>query len=123
MAELGVPVFCHMDGDLKPLWHLIGRSGLSGIDSFSPAPDNDTTVEEALRMWPRMRLFMNFPSSVHLMDEQAVRRHTRRILAEGGDSGRIEIQISENVPHGVWRRSLPVIVQELEAHGTPACFR
>ena len=123
MAEHGTPVFSHMDGDLKPLRDMIARSGLSGIDSFSPAPDNDTTVGEALERWPQMRLFMNFPSSVHLMDEESIRRHTREILAQGGDSGRIEIQISENVPHRVWRTSLPVIAEELEAFGTPRCFR
>ena len=123
MAELNVPVFSHMDGDLRPLGHLIGRCGLSGIDSFSPAPDNDTSVAEALKMWPGMRLFMNFPSSVHLMDRQSIRRHTREILAQGGNTGRIEIQISENVPTGVWRKSLPVIAEELEAFGTPGCFR
>jgi len=123
MAELDVPVFSHMDGDLKPLWHLIGQSGLSGIDSFSPAPDNDTSVGEAVRMWPRMRLFMNFPSSVHLMDEESIRGHVRAILEQGGGSGRIEIQISENVPHDVWRRSIRVIGEELAAFGVPPCFR
>jgi hypothetical protein len=123
MAEFEVPVFSHMDGDLRPLWDLIGRSGLSGIDSFSPAPDNDTSVGEAVTMWPRMRIFMNFPSSVHLMDEGSIRRHTRQILEQGGHTGRIEVQISENVPHGVWRKSLPTIAQEIEAFGTPRCFR
>ena len=123
MAQCGTRVFSHMDGDLKPLRDVIARSGLSGIDSFSPAPDNDTTVGEALEAWPQMQLFMNFPSSVHLMDEGSIRRHTREILAQGGDSGRIEIQISENVPHNVWRTTLPIITEELEAFGTPACFR
>lgn len=122
-AEFGAPVFCHMDGDLKPLWDLIGESGLRGLDSFSPQPDNDTSVADAVEVWPRMRLFMNFPSSVHLKSPDEIRAHTREILAQGGNTGRLEIQLSENVPPSVWRTSLPVIAEEIEAFGTPGCFR
>ncbi len=123
LAEFGSLAFCHMDGELKPLWDLIGESGLRGLDSFTPVPDNDTTVADAVRLWPEMRLFTNFPSSVHLMEPQQIREHARAILQQGGNTGRLEIQISENVPPGVWRKSVPVIVEEIEAFGTPRCFR
>ncbi len=109
----GTKVVCHMDGDLKPLWDLIGKSGLNGIDSFSPAPDNDTRVDEALRMWPDKFLMMNFPSSVHLRSPDEIRAVTRDILAAAGSSGRLQIQISENVPPGVWRTSIPAIVETI----------
>ena len=73
----------HMDGDLKPLWKAIGESGLKGIDSLSPPPDNDTSPGEALKMWPEMRLMMNFPSSVHLQKPEAIYRRAMEILEEG----------------------------------------
>lgn len=123
VAEFGSITFCHMDGDLKALWELIGKSGLSGLDSFSPPPDNDTSVADAIRVWPGMRLFMNFPSSVHLMPPDQIRERTREILSQGGDTGRLQIQLSENVPPTVWRTSLPVIAEEIRAFGTPGCFR
>ncbi len=113
LAEFGIPVFCHMDGDLKPLWDLIGSSGLKGIDSFSPPPDNDNPVADAVRSWPEMRLLVNFPSSVHLAPPEKVRQVTREILEQGGHTGRLQIQLSENVPANVWRTSLPVIVEEI----------
>lgn len=110
-----VPVFVHMDGDLKPLWDDIAASKVGGIDSLAPAPDNDTSVAQALAMWPEKRLFVNFPSSVHLRPPEQVRAATEEILAAGAHTGRIEIQISENVPHRVWRTSLPAIADAIEA--------
>jgi len=119
LAERGALVFVHMDGDIKPLWQAIGESKIGGIDSFAPAPDNDTTVAEAIAMWPQMRLFINFPSSVHLRPPEQIRAEAEAILKAGGHSGRIQIQISENVPLNVWRTSLPVIAEAIEAFGPP----
>ncbi len=113
------PVFVHMDGDLKPLWPLIGASKVKGIDSLAPAPDNDTSVAQAVAMWPDKILFVNFPSSVHLKPADAVRAEAESILAAAGHTGRLQIQISENVPHSVWRTSLPAIADAIDAFGKP----
>jgi len=116
LTDGGVPVFVHMDGDLAALHSAIGESGIRGIDSLSPPPDNDTSVETARRLWPTMRLFVNYPSSVHLASEQAVYDQTVRILEEDGNSGLLEIQISENVPPGAWRRTFPAIIRAIADH-------
>jgi hypothetical protein len=108
-----------MDGDLAPLWEAIGASQVGGIDSLSPAPDNDTPVGAAARMWPDKRLWVNFPSSVHLRPYEGVRAEAEAMLAAAGHSGRLQIQISENVPHSVWRISLPAIADAIEAFGRP----
>ncbi|MBC7237794.1 MAG: hypothetical protein H5T69_18280 [Chloroflexi bacterium] len=113
------PVFVHMDGDLKPLWQAIAESRVRGLDSFAPAPDNDTTVAQAVALWPEMRLFVNFPSSVHLQPTERVRAEAEAILAAAGHTGRLQIQISENVPLDVWRTSLPAIAEAIEAFGRP----
>ena len=123
LAEKDIPVFVHMDGDLKPLWSAIGGSMVGGLDSFSPSPDNDTSVAEARKMWPDKKLFVNFPSSVHLEGAEKVREEAERILAEDGDSGKLQIQISENVPPNIWQTSYPAIVSAIEAHGKPKIFR
>ena len=119
LGETGkdVPVFVHMDGDLEPLWDTIGDSLVRGLDSMSPPPDNDTSVAEALSRWPEMRLCINFPSSVHLRPPEDIYRHTMQILDEGGHSGRLQIQISENVLPGTWRTSFPQIVQAIGDFG------
>lgn len=115
-----IPIFVHMDGDLKPLSENIKESKIKGLDSFTPAPDNDTSVAEAISLWPEKRLFINFPSSMHLAKPEEIYKEAKKILEEGGDTGRIWIQISENVPPGVWRKSFPQIVKAIEEFGPPS---
>jgi len=119
LADRDAPIFVHMDGDLKPLWRAIGESEVRGLDSFSPQPDNDTSVAEAAEMWPEMRLWVNFPSSVHLRGPQEVYRIASEMLEQAGHTGRLQIQISENVPPGVWRKSYPQIVRAIDDFGKP----
>ncbi len=115
LAERNVPVFVHMDGDLQPLWQAIADSKVGGLDSFSPTPDNDTSVEDALALWPEKRLFINFPSSVHLRSYDEVRAEAEHILNAGGHTGRLEIQFSENVPYYAWRNSFQAITDAVDA--------
>jgi hypothetical protein len=117
--ERGARVFVHMDGDLQPLWESIGRSRVGGIDSLSPPPDNDTSAAAAADMWPDMRLFLNFPSSVHLAPPEQVYAAATAILAQAGHTGRLQIQVSENVPADAWPRSFPQIVQAIRDFGRP----
>jgi len=110
-------VFVHMDGDLKPLWDDIGPSHVRGLDSLSPPPDNDTSVAEVVSRWPEMRILVNYPSSVHLAAPRTIYEQTMRLLEEGGRTGRLQIQISENVPPDVWRTSYPQIVKAIADFG------
>jgi hypothetical protein len=113
------PVFVHMDGELKPLWGGIARSKVGGLDSFTPVPDCDTTVAEALSMWPDKRLWVHFPSSVQLHQPEEVRAMAETILAAGGHTGRLQIQISEDVPPHIWRTTFPLIADAVECFGPP----
>jgi len=108
------PVFVHMDGDLKPIAAAISESRVGGMDSFSPPPDNDTSVAEAIAQWPGMRIWANFPSSVHLAEPDAIYAKAMELLDEGGRTGRLQIQISENVPPGRWKVSYPQIVRAID---------
>lgn len=92
---------------------------MGGLDSLSPPPDNDTSVADAVRLWPEMRIFLNFPSSVHLHSPEEIRAATEQILKEGGHTGRLMIQISENTPPERWRTTLPIIADAIEAFGRP----
>ena len=75
-------------------------------------------MADAVAQWPEMRLCPNFPSSVHLGTPEEIYEQTRRILAEGGHTGRLQIQISENVPFGMWRKSIPEIVRAIRDFAT-----
>jgi len=70
-------------------------------------------------VWPEMRLRENFPSSVYLKSPEAIYQRAREILDEAGHTGRLQIQISKNVPPGVWRKSYPQIVNAIHDLGKP----
>jgi hypothetical protein len=119
LAERNVPVFVHMDGRLKPLWNDIAGSQVGGLDSFTPRPDCDTTVAEAVGLWPDKRLWVHFPSSMQLHTPDEVRATAEAILAAGGHTGRMQLQISEDVPPHVWRTTFPIIAEAVERFGPP----
>lgn len=115
LAENGldIPISVHADGDLKPLWKAIGESPIKMLDSMSPPPDNDTSVADAINMWEDMRVCINYPSSVHLREPEVIYNTTMEILRQGGHTGRLQIQISENMPPNAWRKSYPQIVKAI----------
>lgn len=119
LSDRNIPVFVHMDGDLKPLWKAIAQSKVGGLDSYSPTPDNDTSPADALENMPNVKLGMNFPSSVHLASPAEIREATLDILNQAGHSGRLQIQISENPPPGAWRKSYPEIIRVINEFGKP----
>jgi hypothetical protein len=116
-CDRDVLIAVHMDGDLKPLWNAIGESPVRLLDSMSPPPDNDTSVADAARLWPEMRICINFPSSIHLKEPKVIYDVTTEILKQGGHTGRLQIQISENLPPNAWKRSYPQIVKAIHDFG------
>jgi len=115
----GLPMFSHMDGELGPLRDSIRDSGIRGIDSFTPEPDTANRVDDALAWWPEMRLLVNFPSSVHLLGERAVYQTAADLLEQGGHTGHLALQISEDIPTGAWKTSFPAILRAIGEFGEP----
>ncbi len=48
-----------------------------------------------------------------------MRSEAETILAAAGHTGRLQIQVSENVPLFAWRTSFPAIVDAIQAFGEP----
>jgi len=119
LAERDALVFVHMDGELQGLWDDIANSGVGGIDSFTPAPDTSTSIEDAIAACPNMRWWVNFPASVHLRTPEEVRAVADCILRSAGHTGRLQLQITENIAAGAWRTNLPIIADAIEAFGIP----
>ena len=51
--------------------------------------------------------------------EPQVRAQAEDLLAAGGHSGRLQIQVSENVPHHAWRTSFAAIADAIDDFGVP----
>ena len=107
----------HLDAN-NALWaDEVAASPLDWIEAFTPAPDSDMTLSEAREKWPGKTLFINFPSSVHLRDADAIEDETRRLLRESAPGDRFIIGITENVPENRWRESFAAILRTANEFG------
>ena len=119
LAERDAQLYIHMDGMLKPLWKDISASLIGGLDSFAQIPEGDTTLAEAVELWPDKKLWANPPTAVHMGSPDEIRAAIDDMLYTAGHTGRLQIQISENIPVGTWRKSFPIIVEAIKDFGTP----
>ena len=62
-------------------------------------------------------LFINFPSSLHLENTDAIETATKRILREAAPGERLIIGITENVPENRWRESFHTILKTVRTFG------
>jgi len=99
----------HMDGNNRPWAHLLARSKLDYIEAFTPAPDTDMSVADALEAWPDKVLWINFPSSVHLASIEKIKQTTRQILDEAAGTNRLIIGITEDIPVDRWQQNMLAI--------------
>ena len=99
----------HLDGDNRLLAPLIARTQLDFIESFTPPPDCDFSVADALAAWPNKTLVENFPSSLHLFGVERVRAATADILAQARGSSKIVVGIIENVPEAARQTMAPLV--------------
>ena len=113
----GKLVGAHLDGNNKVWADLVAQSGLDYIEAFTPAPDCDMTLKQALDAWPNQVLWINFTSSVHLQPDEGVEAHTRQLLAEAAPGDRLIIGITEDIPAHRWRGSLQSISRAIDQHG------
>ncbi len=105
----GKLVGAHLDGDNRLLAPLIARTQLDFIESFTPPPDCDLRVADALAAWPSKTLVLNFPSSLHLGGVDRVRSAATAILAEARGSSRIIFGVSEDVPAAARDTLVPLV--------------
>ncbi len=110
----------HMDGNNAPWKELLAVSGMDYIEAFTPAPDTDMTMAEALSAWPDKVMWINFPSSVHLASNEKVKEATREILAAAADDAkkcgrnRLIMGITEDIPDHRWQESLSAIAEAID---------
>ena len=117
MHSRGKLVGCHLDDKNGRLAPLIAETKLDIIEAFTPPPDCDLGVREALELWPDKILWLNFPSSVHLSAPDVVEETTRHILRDAAPGNRIIMGITEDIPPDKWQESLRAIMRGIEHYG------
>jgi uroporphyrinogen-III decarboxylase len=109
----------HLDANIRNLSPAVASSKIDMIEAFTPPPDCDMTVAEARRDWPDKILWCNFPSSVHLRDDETIRAATRQILQEAAPGDRFLIGLTEDIPEEHMWRSLEIILDVVRHEGCP----
>jgi hypothetical protein len=97
LHEKNIIVGGHFDGNNAQLAPWIAKTSLDFIESFTPPPDCDLRLDEALKLWPEKILQLHFPSSVHLGGIDKIRSAGLEILKQVGTGNRISIGVSEDV--------------------------
>jgi hypothetical protein len=88
----------HMDGDMKPLLHLVPESGVDVVESFSPAPLSSLTFREAWEAWRgKVLTWGAIPSPIFepLVSEAEFEQTVSGMLDLIGDDGQIILGIGD----------------------------
>lgn len=105
----------HLDGNNAAWADLVAGSALDYVEAFTPAPDTDLTLAQALEAWPDKVIWLNFPSSLHLASLETIRRTTREFIDLARQTNRVIIGITEDVPEDRWQGNLLAISEEINA--------
>jgi len=90
----------HFDGNNRIISEAIAETSLDLIESFTPPPDCNLPLAEALRLWPDKTIQINFPSSLHLYGKEKVKETARAILKQAAPGNRFIVGISEDISGG-----------------------
>jgi hypothetical protein len=116
LHEKGKKLGVHLDSDNRLIIDTIRDSPLDFIEAFTPPPDCSISVSEARTSWPGKKLWINFPSSVHVRSEHGIRDAAEEILRQAGDRDGFLMGITEDIPPQHLHRSLTAILQVIEEH-------
>jgi len=113
----GVLLGAHLDGNNRAWGSAVADSGLDYVEAFTPPPDCDLSVREALDLWPGKFLWINFPSSVHLAPIPGIEETTRALIRQAAPGDRFIIGITEDIPRDRWQKNMLAISRTIEESG------
>ena len=99
----------HLDGNNRLWAKAVAASALDYVEAFTPSPDTDMSVADALAAWPGKVLWINFPSSLHLASIEKIEETTRQIIHQGAPGNRLIIGITEDIPEDRWQQNMLAI--------------
>ena len=89
----------HCDGRLKALKNLIAKADIDVVESFTPPPGGDLSVEEAREAWgDRKIIWTNIPDNILMQGAETTRRFTRELLRNAVPGDNFIVGIMEVVP-------------------------
>ncbi|NOZ63787.1 MAG: hypothetical protein GXO71_02390 [Caldiserica bacterium] len=116
LHKYGKLIGSHFDANCRLIAADIAESSLDFIEAFTPAPDTDLTLKEAISFWKGKALWINFPSSVHLKSKEKIAEATIDLLEEAEGYPRFLIGITEDVPEDRWQGNFLTIMETIEKY-------
>ncbi|MEM3547173.1 MAG: uroporphyrinogen decarboxylase family protein [Candidatus Bathyarchaeia archaeon] len=111
----GKTFIVHMDGKINCLKHLLSNSGINVVEAFTPPPMGDLSVREARNLWgEKIKIWINFPESILISDEEHVKRYTLNLLEEISLQRGILLGITEDIAPG-HEDKLKIVAKALSA--------
>jgi hypothetical protein len=107
--KLGV----HLDAENRLIMEIVGDSTLYFIEALTPPPDCSISVAEARETWPDKKIWINFPSSIHVSSEKRIRQVTQEIMEQAGQRDGFLMGVTEDIPAQHMIRSLSVILETI----------
>ena len=105
----GVLLGSHLDGNNTAWAQAVADSALDYVEAFTPPPDCDLSVRDALDLWQGKFLWLNFPSSVHLASIPAIEEATRELIRQAAPGDRFIVGITEDIPADRWQQNMLAI--------------
>jgi hypothetical protein len=116
MHKHGKLIGTHLDADCGPIADLVAETALDYVEAFTPSPGTDMTLAQARAAWPDKVLWINYPSSVHLADDETVAKTAFDLVEENGSAEGLLMGITEDIPEHRWRDSCRAIMDGLDLH-------
>ncbi|MBS7610554.1 hypothetical protein KEJ19_08420 [Candidatus Bathyarchaeota archaeon] len=113
----GKVVISHMDGRLRTLKDLIGRTRLDAVEAFTPPPMGDLPIREARETWKDKVLWLNFPEEVFLRSPTEIRKYTLGLLREMAPGLGFIVSITEDVHPSHFRKAIETVTETFFEYG------
>ena len=84
----------HMDGRLRVLKDLIGKSSIDIVEGFHPPPMGDLPISEALSIWKDKVIWIGFPGTIYALGPEATKKYTLELLRGVGSGKRLAVAVS-----------------------------
>jgi hypothetical protein len=119
LSKNGKLASAHLDDNNKIMVDVIAKTSLDIIESFTPPPDCNLPLRDALEVWPGKIIQINFPSSIHNNGPDEVQKAAKELIKQAAPGIRFLVGVSEDISGGGVDTLVPLARAVYENGKTP----